>query len=163
MSLRVLVVDDDPWSLHIARRVLEGHGFAVETAEDLAGALRLLDLAHPEGTGSPGGTCSPDGTCPPGGTCSPGVPLALPEGTGSPAFDAALLDIHFPGGGGEVLLREIRARRAAMPVVAVTASAMSGDRERFLRLGFTAYLSKPIDVQTFAATIERIVTSGGAA
>ncbi|MCW5801721.1 MAG: response regulator [Deltaproteobacteria bacterium] len=132
MSLRVLVVDDDPWSLHIARRVLEGHGFAVETAEDLAGALRLLDLAHP-------------------------------EGTGSPAFDAALLDIHFPGGGGEVLLREIRARRAAMPVIAVTASAMSGDRERFLRLGFTAYLSKPIDVQTFAATIERIVTSGGAA
>lgn len=68
-----------------------------------------------------------------------------------------LLDIHIPGGGGELLLREIRKtpHLARLPVIALTASAMTGDRERFLRLGFTAYLSKPIDVKSFGATIER--------
>jgi two-component system, cell cycle response regulator DivK len=70
--------------------------------------------------------------------------------------ELVLLDIHIPGGGGELLLREIRAdddlRR--MPVIALTASAMAGDRERFLRQGFTGYMSKPIDVKRFASTIE---------
>jgi CheY-like chemotaxis protein len=42
-------------------------------------------------------------------------------------------------------------------VIALTASAMTGDRERFLRQGFTAYMSKPIDVRTFAAAIEEHV------
>jgi CheY-like chemotaxis protein len=42
---------------------------------------------------------------------------------------------------------------AALPVIAFTASAMAGDRERFLGEGFTGYLSKPIDVKAFAATI----------
>lgn len=70
-----------------------------------------------------------------------------------------LLDIHIPGGGGEVLLREIRANAecATLPVIALTASAMTGDKERFLRLGFTAYLSKPIDIKMFGPTIERLV------
>ena len=67
-----------------------------------------------------------------------------------------LLDIHIPGGGGELLLHEIRATEALakLPVIAFTASAMHGDRERFLRLGFTSYLSKPIDVVSFGAAIE---------
>jgi two-component system cell cycle response regulator DivK len=73
-----------------------------------------------------------------------------------PAPELVLLDIQFPGGTGVDLLRELRAdaRLAAVPVIALTASAMSGDRERFLAQGFTAYLSKPIDVRSFVATIE---------
>lgn len=70
-----------------------------------------------------------------------------------------LLDIHIPGGGGEALLREIRAGAQPLPVIALTASAMAGDRERFLRAGFTAYLSKPIDVPTFGATIEHYLAA----
>lgn len=72
------------------------------------------------------------------------------------APELVLLDIHIPGGGGELLLREIRADRtfAGLPVIALTASAMTGDRERFLRQGFTAYMSKPIDVRTFGQTVE---------
>ena len=67
-----------------------------------------------------------------------------------------LLDIHVPGGGGQALLAEIRARADLrdLPVIAFTASAMTGDRERFLRLGFTSYVSKPIDVRAFGETIE---------
>jgi len=73
-----------------------------------------------------------------------------------------LLDIHIPGGGGELLLAEIRASEtyARLPVIALTASAMSGDRERFLRQGFTAYMSKPIDVKSFGPTIENYVQEG---
>jgi two-component system cell cycle response regulator DivK len=71
--------------------------------------------------------------------------------------DVVLLDINIPGGGGEVFLREIRVHDAELPVIALTASAMHGDRERFLRQGFTAYMSKPIDVRTFAASVEEHV------
>lgn len=74
--------------------------------------------------------------------------------------DVVLLDIHIPGGGGELLLREIRADETfgTLPVIAFTASAMHGDRERFLRIGFTSYLSKPIDVASFGVAIEKHLT-----
>jgi len=81
-------------------------------------------------------------------------------GTGQP--EVVLLDIHIPGGGGELLLREIRAGAATaqLPVIALTASAMRGDRERFLRQGFTAYMSKPIDVRSFGSTVEYYLLRG---
>jgi diguanylate cyclase (GGDEF)-like protein len=70
--------------------------------------------------------------------------------------DLVILDLNLPGGGGELLLREIRgeARLRALPVVAVTAYAMEGDRERLLREGFSGYISKPIDTTTFGPQIE---------
>jgi len=76
-------------------------------------------------------------------------------------LDVVLLDVQIPGGGGEALLRRIRetAEVAALPVVAVTAFAMEGDRERFLAMGFDSYLSKPIDTRTFAAAVEDLVTA----
>jgi two-component system cell cycle response regulator DivK len=72
--------------------------------------------------------------------------------------DLVLLDIGIPGGG-EQLLRDIRAdpRLAALPVVAVTAFVMPGDRERLLKSGFDGYLSKPIDVRTFGPEVEAFV------
>lgn len=72
-----------------------------------------------------------------------------------------LLDIHMPGGGGEVLLDEIRKSTTTrdLPVIALTASAMYGDRERFLRLGFTSYFSKPIDVRSFGEMVESVLVS----
>jgi CheY-like chemotaxis protein len=74
------------------------------------------------------------------------------------AFDLVLLDINLPGGSSELLLHELRELGAALPIVAVTASAMAGDRERFLRQGFTAYVSKPIDVRTFGEVVERLAS-----
>ena len=72
-----------------------------------------------------------------------------------------VMDIQIPGGGGELLLREIRAdeRTAGLPVVAVTALAMDGDRERLLAAGFNGYVSKPIDTRGFAATIASFLES----
>lgn len=69
-------------------------------------------------------------------------------------FDLVLLDINIPGGTGEELLREVREYNEVMPIIAFTASTMAGDRERFLDAGFTGHISKPIDVKSFADTVE---------
>jgi CheY-like chemotaxis protein len=67
-----------------------------------------------------------------------------------------LLDVQIPGGGGEKLLREIKSDPcyAGVPVIAVTALAMAGDRQRLLDLGFDGYFSKPIDTRSFGPAIE---------
>jgi CheY-like chemotaxis protein len=73
-----------------------------------------------------------------------------------PRPDVVLMDIRLPDGDGESLLHEIRAAPtlAALPVVAVTAQAMHGDRERFMEAGFDGYLSKPLDIRTFGTEVE---------
>ena len=77
-------------------------------------------------------------------------------------FDVVLLDIQIPGGGGEAVLRTIREEPtlAELPVVAVTASAMAGDRARLLAAGCDGYISKPIDTKTFASAIEELIRKG---
>lgn len=70
------------------------------------------------------------------------------------AFDVVLLDVQIPGGGHSVLWT-LRADPllAPLPVVAVTAFAMSGDRERLLEAGFDDYVSKPIAPDRLSAAI----------
>ena len=70
-----------------------------------------------------------------------------------------LLDIQLPGMDGYAVARALRAnpRLAAIPVVAVTSYAMSGDRERCIEAGCTGYLEKPIDPQTFVAEVEAML------
>ncbi len=72
-------------------------------------------------------------------------------------FDMILLDIQLPGEDGYQLLERLRGEPSAAtlpPVVALTAHAMSGDRERALQAGFDGYLTKPINVGTFAEEVE---------
>ncbi len=72
-------------------------------------------------------------------------------------FDVILLDIQLPGEDGYQLLERLRGDTTAEtlpPVVALTAHAMSGDRERALQAGFDGYLTKPINVGTFAEEVE---------
>jgi two-component system cell cycle response regulator DivK len=74
------------------------------------------------------------------------------------APDLILLDIQLPGEDGFQLLAKLRASGDALPpVVALTAHAMSGDRERAIAAGFDGYLTKPIDVGSFGATVEGFV------
>jgi two-component system cell cycle response regulator DivK len=54
------------------------------------------------------------------------------------------------------ILKEDPARRE-IPVIALTAHAMRGDEEKFLKAGCSAYISKPIDIQKFKSTIEEFI------
>ena len=62
--------------------------------------------------------------------------------------DLVLMDIRLPDIGGVEALARLRgdARTASIPVLALTAQAMHGDRERFLEAGFDGYLSKPVNI-----------------
>ncbi len=74
--------------------------------------------------------------------------------------DLVLMDIQLDGMDGLTALRRLREddRTASTPVVALTAQAMAGDRERFLGAGFDGYLSKPVDVVEFIGMVERYCT-----
>lgn len=83
--------------------------------------------------------------------------LALTREAGGAAPDLILMDIHLPGMDGLSVVRAMKedARTARIPILALTAHAMRGDRDRFLDAGCDGYISKPIDVKTFVASIER--------
>ena len=68
-----------------------------------------------------------------------------------------LMDIALPGQSGEDLTKRIKANLAwvDIPIIALTAAAMSGDKERILKAGCDDYLSKPIDIKVL---IERVET-----
>ena len=84
------------------------------------------------------------------------------EGLTRQVPDLILLDISLPGMDGLEVLQHIRAdaRLQNIPVIALTAHAMAGDRERFLAAGFDGYLTKPIvDDQVLLRTIEEGLTA----
>jgi CheY-like chemotaxis protein len=70
-----------------------------------------------------------------------------------------LMDLRMPGLDGYATLRALKAdpRTAVIPTVALTAQAMAGDKEAALAAGFDAYISKPIDTQTFSQTVARVL------
>jgi CheY-like chemotaxis protein len=76
----------------------------------------------------------------------------------SRSFDVVLMDVQMPEMGGFEATARIRAREREagghIRIVAMTAHAMTGDRERCLTAGMDAYLSKPIDPDTLYATLE---------
>jgi two-component system cell cycle response regulator DivK len=65
--------------------------------------------------------------------------------------DLILMDIELPGIDGITALQQLRADAdtAGIPIVALTASAMSADRDRFFGAGFDGYISKPINIKEF--------------
>ena len=79
------------------------------------------------------------------------VELAL---SNTPAL--VLMDVQLPGIDGVEALARLRRdeRTESVPVVALTAQAMYGDRERFLGVGFDGYLSKPVNVSELLVAVE---------
>ena len=75
-------------------------------------------------------------------------------------FDIVLLDVHMPVMDGRETIRRIRASGqpwSRIPVIALTADAMSGDRERYLGMGMDDYISKPIDARELATRYVRLL------
>ncbi len=123
---RILVVDDNPASLELAREVLEGPSQLVLEAHDGLQALDMLPEAKP---------------------------------------DLVLLDIQMPVLDGYSILRRIRAdpRFAHLRVVALTASAMQGDREKALAAGFDDYIIKPMQIQALRKRVGQLLGEEGCA
>ena len=88
-----------------------------------------------------------------------GIPLAVAR---TPRL--ILMDIQLPGMDGVSALEKLRAHAAtaAIPVVAMTASVMREDRERFDKAGFDGFITKPIDVKTFPEEIRGHIRAGRA-
>ena len=88
-----------------------------------------------------------------------GVALALARRP-----DLILMDIQLPGIDGIEALRRIRADAGldAVPVVAISASVMPDDQRHIVASGFDAFLTKPISLKPFLATVERFLKEGRA-
>ena len=118
---RVLLVEDNPINLAVARKLLQHLGMECVTAQDGSEALDVLD--------------------------------------GS-SFDLVLMDVQMPVMDGYEATQRIRELEANgrvphLPIIAMTANVMSGDREKCLAAGMDDYLAKPVDIHTLKTTLAR--------
>jgi len=74
------------------------------------------------------------------------------------------MDIQLPDIDGIEALRRIRLERAldALPVIAVSASVMPDDQQKIVTSGFDAFVTKPINLKQFLATVQRLLAEGRA-
>ncbi|MDX1582702.1 MAG: response regulator [Thermoanaerobaculia bacterium] len=85
------------------------------------------------------------------------------EVTSKTSPSLVLMDIHLPGMDGLSVAREMKQNEKTrrVPILALTAHAMRGDKDRFLEAGCDGYISKPIDVKTFIPSIEEYLPREG--
>jgi len=80
-------------------------------------------------------------------------------------YDAIFMDCQMPGLDGYQATRQIRAagrRGREIPIIAITASSMVGDRERCLAAGMTDYISKPLDPRDLRRILSAVLPEGSA-
>jgi CheY-like chemotaxis protein len=89
-------------------------------------------------------------------TAEEGIKLTLEK---SPAL--ILMDIQLPGMDGVTAMKQLKAdaRTKAIPIIAVTASAMTNNRTSMLAEGFDGYQTKPISLKEFLGEVQRVLES----
>ena len=87
-------------------------------------------------------------------TAAEGVRLACEE---APVL--VLMDIQLPDFDGITALKRLRGEELtrAIPVIALSASAMPDDQEKIIASGFNAYITKPIEIKSFIKTVEQFI------
>jgi CheY-like chemotaxis protein len=81
-------------------------------------------------------------------------------------FDVVLLDIHMPVMDGPTAIRAVRSSDTAwrnVPVIALTADAMTGDAEKYLAMGMTGYVSKPVNKRDLEQKLASVLSGGNQA
>ncbi|MFZ0412015.1 MAG: response regulator [Candidatus Acidiferrales bacterium] len=130
-ALRILVAEDNAVNQELAVRLLEKRGHHVALVENGRQAIEAVGK----------------------------------HSAGKQAFDLALMDVQMPEMGGLEATRLIREKEKQsgghLPIVAMTAHAMQGDRKRCLDAGMDGYLAKPIEPRSFLETVEELAASGG--
>ena len=125
-SLRVLLAEDNPINQRLATRLLERRGHRVALAESGRQALDRLASARRD----------------------------------QQDFDVVLMDVQMPDMDGLEATRAIRAGERDtgrhIPIIALTAYSMTGDRDRCLAAGMDAYVTKPIDAAEFLKVVEAV-------
>jgi signal transduction histidine kinase/HPt (histidine-containing phosphotransfer) domain-containing protein len=90
-------------------------------------------------------------------TVGDGEAALLAVESAAPPFDVVLMDNQMPVMDGLVAIGRLRSRGNSIPVVSLTANAMSGDRARCMAAGADGYLTKPVDLPRLFAEIKRLV------
>ncbi|MEQ9586736.1 ATP-binding protein [Hyphomonas sp.] len=78
-------------------------------------------------------------------------------------FDLVLMDIHMPELDGQRAFDQLRAGESSnrdVPVIALTADSMRGDREKYIARGFSGYVSKPVDQRSILSVVEEALAGG---
>ncbi len=116
----ILIIEDNPLNLELARDVLVAAQFVVLEARSAEEGLEAAQRVHP---------------------------------------DLVLLDIRLPGADGYQVLKQLKNNptTTTIPVVALTAQAMIGDREQALAAGFSGYIAKPINTRTLSEEVRRVL------
>jgi len=88
------------------------------------------------------------------GTAEDGIRMALER-----VPDLVLMDIQLPGMNGMQALKVLRAepKTAGVPVVAITASVMTQDRQQIMDTGFDGFIEKPINLKEFLSTVHSAI------
>lgn len=81
------------------------------------------------------------------------------EAAGRIRPDLIILDLHMPGLDGFAVVKELRTIEPflSLPIIALTASAMQGDRQKAMAAGFTGYITKPVSLNHLRSEVERLL------
>jgi PAS domain S-box-containing protein len=160
--LRILLAEDNPVNQKLAVSLLQKYGHTIIVANNGREALALLGIRRQEsgirGQGSGVRIQESEATS----SLTPDPCRLTPDPCPlTPAFDLVLMDVQMPEMDGFQVTAEIRRREAGtgghVPIIAMTAYAMRGDRERCLAAGMDGYVSKPIRRAELLRAIQTIV------
>ncbi|MDP2783485.1 MAG: ATP-binding protein [Sulfurimicrobium sp.] len=165
-GLRILLAEDNAVNQHLAVTLLEKQGHVVVVASN---GVEVLAALQDEWERRPRRDNRPEGGPPTSrGKVGMGVGLdAIGPRAGLPqTYDLILMDMQMPEMDGiEATVRIREGERSSgghIPIVALTANVMKGDRERCLAAGMDGYVSKPLRKQELLAAIENVLAMRGA-
>jgi CheY-like chemotaxis protein len=144
---RVLLAEDGPDNQRLITLVLRKAGASVTVVEDGGQVLEHALSTIPEPTGAPNHSASP---------------IDNPSDTGANCFDVILMDMQMPVMDGYEATRRLRAAGYPGPIVALTAHAMKGDREKCIQAGCNDYVTKPIDLARLLEIVARYAAASRA-